>query len=76
MTDKVYNMTQCRMQRVKDGAIQTAWIPSKFAFAHNIVKLDEDGETWRIQETWNTMPSDKVLERSQDYKRTREASDI
>ncbi len=73
---EVYNMTQCRLQRITDFAMDVAWIPSKYAVIGNYIRLDEDGDTYKILETWTTLPSDKVLERSQDYKRTRKASDI
>jgi len=71
--------TQCKLQ--KDNEFYTAWIPSKIAKIGNVVSLKEDksGEwldNWTIKEVFTTLPSETVQERSQDYKKTRKASDI
>lgn len=51
------------------------WVPEKYAVLGKVVKLiEEDG--WEIIEVYNTRPSAEVNERSQDYKKTRKASDI
>jgi hypothetical protein len=54
---------------------QVAWIPEKFAQTGKVLRLhDEDG--WRVKSVGSvTLTGDIVSERSQDYKRTRQASD-
>jgi hypothetical protein len=75
----VYNMRQCGLRC--GNAVQRAWIPERFAVAGKFLKLhDRDSGQW--EDGWQVtsvgdgvLPSDVVTERSQDYKRTRQASD-
>ena len=67
------NHTQCYLKKGTRRAV--VWIPEKFAVVGKIVKLiEEDG--WEVFEVYNTRSSKEVNERSQDYKKTRKASDI
>ena len=78
---KSYPMTQCRL---KKGNTETvSWIPTKFAKKGKYLKLKnnrtnewEDG--WQVisNSDGHSMPSEIVLERSQDYKYQRQASDV
>jgi hypothetical protein len=78
----VETMTQCRLTRDKE--IQILWLPTKFATENRRVGLREKtpqggaywDEGWVVDEIYNTLPESYVIERSQDYKKTREASDI
>lgn len=68
---------QCYM--VRDNEHYTAWIPEKFAVFGNMIdiKIDDKWEKgWMVVEGYTKLPSDKVIERSQDYKKTRKGSDI
>ena len=70
--------TQCSLSR--NGAELVSWIPSKIAVKGATVRLkEEDGswsEGWVVRATYAIMPSPDVKERSRDYTRTRETSDI
>jgi len=77
---KLYNMRQCGLRR--ENAADRAWIPEKFAQAGRILQL-KDHDTGEWEGGWcvtsvgdGVLTSDIVTERSQDHKRTREASDI
>lgn len=85
----VETMTQCKLIRtplVNKGNLETqvTWIPTKYATYRHSIGLREKtlqggaywDEGWVVDEIYNTLPSRYVLERSQDYKKTREASDI
>jgi len=64
---------QCELQR--GSYRKMAWIPKKFAVRKKVLKIKgEDG--WVVQATHSVMEQTELLERSQDYKRTRKASDI
>jgi hypothetical protein len=75
-------MTQCKLIRGQET--QTIWLPTKYATEKRRVGLREKtpqggaywDEGWVVDEIYTTLPSDYVLERSQDYKKTREASDV
>lgn len=71
------NHTQCLLKRGNER--YTAWIPSKFAIVGDYIKYLENriwSDGWRVEEVYNQLPSNVVFERSQDYKKTRKASDI
>ena len=69
-----YNMRQCRL--TKDKSMMVCWIPEKYAMKGKILKI-KDLELWLVKEVGTTVKSsDEVIERSQDYKRTRKQSDI
>ena len=70
--------TQCSLTK---GALEmVSWIPTEVARVGNLVRLkDTDGvwtEGWRVRKTYATMETAECRDRSQDYKRTREASDV
>ena len=72
---------QCKLSRTEgpDLIYRTAYIPEKYAAAGNHILIDEDPDTsnrWLIEEVYNRLLSSEVNERSQDYKRTRKASDV
>jgi hypothetical protein len=60
---------------------QTSWIPKEFAVKGRKIDLKEGAEWsrgWVVVEAYDKVELDHktLLERSQDYKRTRKASDI
>ena len=71
--------TQCSL-RSPTGGEMISWIPTKIAKVGNTVRLKDDEGNWtagwKVAKTYATMPSPDVNERSRDYTRTREASDI
>ena len=72
---RFYN--QCWL--VKGYARQMAWIPQKFAVAGRYLRLTDAGVTedgWQVAGVGAQMTEEVVRERSQDYKHTRQASDI
>lgn len=78
----VETMTQCKLIGGKET--QILWIPSKYATEKRLIGIREKtsqggaywDEGWVVDQIYNTLPQDYVLERSQDHKRTRQASDI
>jgi hypothetical protein len=52
------------------------WLPEKRAIIDSIVDIEDIGDGWIVKEVFNNLPTAVVLERSQDYKKTRKASDI
>lgn len=64
--------TQCRLRR--GNMMMVSWIPSKFAVVDKYLKL-RDRETggwvngWQVIETYTTMDSSYINERSRDWKR-------
>ncbi len=68
-----YLMCQCKLR--KGDTYTTSWLPQKFANVGKYVKLKNiDG--WLVESVGPPMCSSIVLERSQDYKHQRKASDI
>ena len=76
---------QCHLEKPNPegtGMTQdTVWIPKRFAQVGKFIKVRdpkskewEDG--WKVTACYTEAPSKQVLERSQDYKNTRDASDI
>lgn len=84
MADKQYNLKQCllRQQRtVLVSVCQTSWIPEKFAInGKNLELYDSNNnlwEPWVVDKVYDfAVDYEYIRERSQDYKRTRKASDI
>jgi hypothetical protein len=71
---------QCKLRRGNQH--QTTWLPKRYARVGLPVDLKDD-ETierwdrgWRVEATFTELPIATVLERAQDYKRTRKASDV
>ena len=60
--------------------VMHSWIPEQFAKIGNCVSIKnlkgEWEENWKIERVGTRLPEEQVLENSQDYKRTRKASDI
>ena len=75
---KIYSMNQCKLQ--KNNKITTSWIPTKYAIKGNYVKLKDNDvweNGWKVIEVFQPSKlSDNVINRSDDYKNTRKASDI
>ena len=68
---------QCRLRR--GPARQMAWIPEKHAVVGRFLRLTEAGVSengWEVTMAGARQPVESVRERSQDYKHTRQASDI
>lgn len=69
---------QCRL--TKGTEVQVVWLPEKFAKLNKYLELQEDKgweNGWKVIEVNKTRLDEKnLLERSQDYKKTRQASDI
>jgi hypothetical protein len=73
--NKIY-YKQCVLE--KENTIQYAWIPKKFAKQGKYVILDnENGTTWKVKIVFAPeLEESYLIERGQDYKHTRKASDI
>ena len=77
MSKKTETYTQCAL--VKNGAVEVAWIPTKFANKGKHIKLKQDegwDDGWLVQETYTKQEAQYLIEHGQDYKHTRRASDI
>ena len=56
-----------------------AWIPEKFATEGRALRLTDSGvseDGWRVTGIGARLTEEYVRERSQDYKHTRQASDV
>ena len=71
---KSYRMKQCSLSR---GALKTVrWIPEKFAVKGKTIHIKGNGQ-WKVDSVGDmAVSSEYILERSQDYKHQRQASDI
>lgn len=75
---------QCTMEREEEvgKAVTTSWLPEKFARIGQVVKLQnratkEWSDGWIIKCVSSlSREKSEVIERSQDHKRQRKASDI
>lgn len=78
---------QCRLTKMteKGQEVQISWLPKEFSVEGRIVDLTEHKNTgakyrdkgWLVSEVYpSTRTHEQILERSQDFKRTRKASDI
>lgn len=68
---------QCILE--KGNVSTTSWIPSKFAIKGKFIKLKDNGKWvngWEVIEVGTEMAEKTVIERSRDYLKQREASDI
>lgn len=65
---------------MKNNEIDVSWIPEKFAKLNRSLRLKINGvwdNLWIVKEVSSISFDEKyILERSQDYKNTRKASDI
>ena len=69
--------TQCLIH--KGNVKYTAYLPSDYAKIGEYVKIKFDGiweDGWLVVDVFTSLPSETVFERSQDYRKTRKASDI
>ena len=74
MTNVFIKYKQCELS--KGVSIQTSWLPVKFAVVGKFLKLKGDNG-WEVKKVFDfAMKEDILKERSQDYKKTRLASDI
>lgn len=72
-------MIFAQVHLAKGNQHQMCWIPVRYATVGRALKLKEkDGwdNGWTVVETFSKMSEEELSERSQDYKRTRKASDI
>jgi hypothetical protein len=76
-------MVQCDLSKlVENGGVSvtTSWLPERFAKVGRYVKLKRDDDSWedgwQVVSTGARMKESILRDRSQDYKRTRQASDI
>lgn len=57
-----------------------SWIPSKYAIIGNYLQLLDNDKSWnngwKVISIGHILPTKTVMRNSQDYKRTRKASDI
>jgi hypothetical protein len=83
MSDEM--MVQCELHRNEESGatvVLVTWLPERFAVINKILKLKEDDGSWTngwcVMSVANSskMKSSILNDRSQDYKRTRKASDI
>ena len=75
MSKKDYNMVQCKL--INNNIHLTSWIPVKYAKLNKVVSLKNTGK-YTVGVIYNNiiLPRSVVIERSNDYKRTRKASDV
>lgn len=52
------------------------WVPSKFAKVNKVLRLNDDETQWHVVEKYNTWTEEKLIPKTQDYKRQRKASDV
>jgi hypothetical protein len=78
-----YWMKQCNMTKETENGVSNtvSWIPEEYAKVGRILKLKNDDDVW--VDGWKVVSAssgrrsyEECNERSQDYKRTRKASDI
>ena len=70
--------TQCKMLGLDEaeGQVHVAWLPSRFAVVGKLIDIDGMAGRWRVVERYESKPTEYVYERSRDYQRQREASDV
>lgn len=80
-----YNVKQCKLKHFSETTFSmwysTQWIPEKFAKENTDIEVYEPSTDrwypWSVEEVYEVpVDYDYIRERSQDYKRTRKASDI
>lgn len=77
MSKKSEYYNQCELR--KENYVDVSWIPSKFAFVGNILKVKydeiwEDG--WKVTRVYSKKKGETVLDDEMLYKRNRKVSDI
>ena len=64
---------QCKLRK---GSIEDiSWIPEKYAEKGKFLRIKDDNG-WEVIEVFSFMDEKELIPRSQDYKKTRIASDI
>ena len=88
MSQKQDNSVQVRLIKWADPtdnqnpefAVYTCYIPEEYAIQYKTLQIKQEDGTWEdgwiVSNVFNKLPSAIVRERSQDYKKTRKASDI
>lgn len=83
MTKQSETMIQCQLRRnsfengQERSAFHDCWLPKKFAVCDGtVLEIEGQGDGWKVVKTFTELPTAVVLERGQDYKKTRDASDI
>lgn len=69
---------QCRLRRVDTDSQDVAWIQRELAVEGKTAEFrDEDG-VWLVERAYTevVLPWEEINTRGQDYKKTREASDV
>jgi len=64
---------QCILR--KDTTETTSWLPEKYAIKGKFLKLKID-DGWEVIEVGASMSEKEAMARSQDYNKTRKATDI
>jgi hypothetical protein len=67
---------QCKLSR--NGSFDVSWIQKHLAVVGNVVEFKGEDGLWEVVEAYTNvvLPWEELNERGQDYKKTREASDI
>lgn len=79
-------MTQCQLTRPhliqapsRQGKLlehYDCWLPNKYAKVGMVVDIEGKGDGWTVKRCYTELPAAVVIERGQDYKKTRRMSDI
>ena len=72
-------MVQCKFK--KGNIEQTAWVEKKQGLRVGVIteiksEVEGNEQGWEVIEMYNELDAEYVQDRSRDYTRTREASDI
>jgi len=78
MSEEVYPMSQCLMEKVKEKhrVRKIAWIPTIRASVGYKIKIKDIEGVWTVLEKYSTAPSDEVIANGVDYRNHRKATDI
>lgn len=70
---------QCHLTDEKKESHYHCWLPEDYAVIGKSIEVKLDDGEWYpfiVENAWTRLPTPVVRERSQDYKKTRKASDI
>lgn len=59
-----------------DGQVHVAWVPQRYAAVGKRLVIDDLPGRWRVEERYQTWPAARVLAKSRDHAKQREASDV
>ena len=65
---------QCLLERGNQNLV--SWIPEVFAVPGKFLRLEPEGDGWKVKQIGGRLPSELVSIRSRDYKKQRVGSDI